>query len=179
MPAYSVPARFSMPATATSAWAICGTRSSRTKDTASIRGSPVAARRLTRSARTSGARTSGSFWRPSRGPTSQSVTCTSLASRIHPLGRDLHEHALLVRLQRIVVAVVLVRELVDVLLGPLVRQLRGACDRHPVVRVVAIDDAHAHVRVPPQVARLRAPLGGVDQDMLAVVVDPRRCQLRR
>ena len=54
--------------------AIRGTRSSRTKLTASMRGSPVAASRLTSSARSAGASVSGSFWRPSRGPTSQIVT---------------------------------------------------------------------------------------------------------
>ena len=43
-------------------------------DTASIRGSPAAARRATSSARVAGASASGSFWSPSRGPTSQIVT---------------------------------------------------------------------------------------------------------
>ena len=68
-----MPPRRSIPATTSSAPAICGTRSSRTKLTASTRGRPAAARRLTSSARVAGSSASASFWRPSRGPTSQSV----------------------------------------------------------------------------------------------------------
>ncbi len=49
-------------------------RSSRTKLTASILCSPAPASRFTRSARTDGASTSGSFCSPSRGPTSQRIT---------------------------------------------------------------------------------------------------------
>ena len=63
-------------ATTSSAPAICGTRSPRTKLTASIRGSPAAPSRSTSSARTAGASVSGSFWRPSRGPTSHTVIPT-------------------------------------------------------------------------------------------------------
>src|SRR5262249_21229462 len=39
-----------------------------------MRGTPAAARRLTRSARTAGSRCVASFWRPSRGATSQTIT---------------------------------------------------------------------------------------------------------
>src|SRR5207237_7569613 len=41
-----------------------------------VRGRPAAASRSTRSARTAGARDSGSFWSPSLGPTSQTITRT-------------------------------------------------------------------------------------------------------
>src|SRR5918995_6133251 len=70
-------------ATTSSAPAICGTRSGLTKLTASIRGSPAAASRRTSSARVSCASVPGSFWSPSRGPTSQRVTRIrrSVASR--------------------------------------------------------------------------------------------------
>ena len=62
------------PATTSSAPAICGTSAGLTKLTASIRGRPAAASRLTSSARTAGASVLASFWSPSRGPTSQIVT---------------------------------------------------------------------------------------------------------
>src|SRR5688572_28444071 len=42
-----------------------------------MRRRPLAARRLTRSARTAGSRTADSFWSPSRGPTSQMTTFTA------------------------------------------------------------------------------------------------------
>ena len=74
-------------ATTSSAPAICGTRSPRTNETASTRGSRAATRRETSSARTTGASTSGSFWRPSRGPTSQIVTRT----RPPPIGPPLRD----------------------------------------------------------------------------------------
>ena len=68
-----------------SAPAICGTRSSRTKLTASMRRSPAPASRSTSSARVSGGKTSGSFWSPSRGPTSQrSTSVTGRAYSLHP-----------------------------------------------------------------------------------------------
>ena len=73
-PEYSVPSRRSIAPTTSSAPAICGTASGRTKLAASIRGSRAALRRLTSSARPSGGSVSGSFCRPSRGPTSQTVT---------------------------------------------------------------------------------------------------------
>src|SRR5919199_2432411 len=76
-----------MSATTSSAPAIWGTRSGRTKLTASTRGKPAAESRSTRDARVPGAKISASFWSPSRGPTSQIVTRmpTSLASAdLHP-----------------------------------------------------------------------------------------------
>ncbi len=78
-PETSTPSRGWIAAATSSAPAICGTRSSRTKLTASIRGSPAAASRFTSSARTAGASVSGSFWRPSRGPTSHRVIRTGRA----------------------------------------------------------------------------------------------------
>jgi SAM-dependent methyltransferase len=59
--------------------AICGTRPGCTKLT-SMPGRPVAASRFTSSARTAGSSTSGSFWSPSRGPTSHRVTRKATAS---------------------------------------------------------------------------------------------------
>jgi hypothetical protein len=85
-PDNSVPSGDPAAATTSSAPAICGTRSSRTNETASTRGSPAAASRETSSARTAGASTSGSFWSPSRGPTSQIVTPTR---RAYPSGMAL------------------------------------------------------------------------------------------
>ena len=67
----------SAPATTCSASAICGTRSSRTNDTASMRGTPAAARRVTSVARVAWGSASGSFCSPSRGPTSQINTSTA------------------------------------------------------------------------------------------------------
>ena len=75
-PEYTTPGRRSIAATTSSAPAICGTRPGWTKLTASIAGRPAAASRLTRSARTAGSSTACSFWSPSRGPTSQTVTLT-------------------------------------------------------------------------------------------------------
>jgi hypothetical protein len=56
-----VPSLRSIAATTSSAPAICGTASGRTKLTASIRGTFAAASRLTSSARAAGSSTSGSF----------------------------------------------------------------------------------------------------------------------
>ena len=61
-------------ATTSSASAICGTRSPRTNDTASTRARRAEASREISSARVAAGRTSGSFCRPSRGPTSQTRT---------------------------------------------------------------------------------------------------------
>ena len=71
-------------ATTSSAPAICGTRVSSTKLTASIRGSPALDSRRTSSARTAGASVSGSFWSPSRGPTSQTVTRSANLEPCYP-----------------------------------------------------------------------------------------------
>src|SRR5262249_34422034 len=60
----------------------------RTNETASTRGTPAAAIRLTSSARAAGSSTSCSFWSPSRGPTSHTVTRTApklpLMVQLHP-----------------------------------------------------------------------------------------------
>src|SRR3712207_46370 len=56
---------------------MAGTRVGLTKLTASIRRTPAAASRRTSSVRVSGGSVPGSFWSPSRGPTSQTVTRTT------------------------------------------------------------------------------------------------------
>jgi hypothetical protein len=69
-PAYTTPSLRWSELTTSSAPAICGTRRGSTKLATSTARSPAATRRPTRSARISGGRTSGSFCRPSLGPTS-------------------------------------------------------------------------------------------------------------
>ena len=59
-----------------SAPAICGTSFGCTKLAASIRLSPVLASLVHSSARVAGSSVTLSFWRPSRGPTSQTLTGT-------------------------------------------------------------------------------------------------------
>src|SRR5579859_4881629 len=82
-----MPGTRSIACTTSSAPAICGMRAGFTKLTASILGRPAAARRLTSSARISGSRTVGSFWRPSRGPTSQMVMDIPLTKEDSARGR--------------------------------------------------------------------------------------------
>src|SRR4051812_5041070 len=84
---YSVPSCGSSAATTSSAPAICGTRSSRTKLTASTRGSPARARRAQSCARVGGGSVSGSFCSPSRGPTSQTVNPSGTSCRLRRLRR--------------------------------------------------------------------------------------------
>ncbi len=56
--------------------------------------------------------------------------------------------------------------------APSSAHLRGPGDGDPAERVLGVEDAQADVRVLPDVTRLRATLGGVEDDVLAVVVDP-------
>ena len=142
-PAYSTPSRRSISSTTSSAPAICATASSRTKLTASIRRRPVAARRLTSSARVSGGRTSRSFWSPSRGPTSQIVIK-------HALGCNPHDHAALARPVALELRVprVLLGELVDVAIRFLaLLELDGAGHRHVLVWIIVRVDLDRDPRV--------------------------------
>src|SRR5439155_1182855 len=91
---YSTPSRGSIAATTTSAPAMAGTASSPTNQTASTRGPRASASRFTSSARAAGSSTTGSFWRPSRGPTSHTITFMALRrpGGAAALEQDVHEH---------------------------------------------------------------------------------------
>src|SRR5260221_359141 len=85
--------------------------------------SATAASRETSSARVAGGKISGSFWSPSRGPTSQIVTRLEAAG-VDLLRPDPDDDALFALVPGVLVlAEVLLRQLVDVLPRPLGGQL--------------------------------------------------------
>ena len=73
---------------------------------------------------------------------------------------------------------VLVGELVDVLVGAVHLELGNSLDFEVAVRVVAVEDGDADPRVAAQVLALGAPVGRVEDDVLAVGVDPDDARLR-
>ena len=123
-PESSVPSCGPSAATTSSAPAICGTASSRTKLTASTRGTRAAASRPTSSARTAGASVSRLVLEP--------VARADVADQRHypdavtRSGLILDDHALLrvLLVHVVVLAPVAARELVDVLRGAVLGQLR-------------------------------------------------------
>src|SRR4051812_11550222 len=86
------------------------------------------------------------------------------AARVDPRGPDAHDDPLLVRVvpRVAVLPEVLLRQLVDVLLGVLLLERRAAVDRDPLILVRRVEDEHGHARVVAKVALLRAADGGVE-----------------
>src|SRR5205814_9496903 len=75
-------------------------------------------------------------------------------------------------------AILLARRLVDVLAGAFLAQLHPPLHLEVPVRIVVVPDADADPRVRPQVAALRAPVRRVEDDVIAIRVDPDDARLR-
>src|SRR6201999_2272465 len=93
------------------------------------------------------------------------------------LGLHLHDHTVAVAGE--VLAVVLARQLVDVVVGAAELELGDAFHLEVAVRVGAVEHRHAHAWVAAQVPAFRAPVRRVEDDVLAVGVDPDDARLRR
>ena len=94
----------------------------------------------------------------------------------HPLGLDAHDHPVDRRVERL--AFVALRELIDVRSRTLLVQLDRALDLEVLVRVVVVPDADADARVRAEVPALRPLVRRVEDNVLAVGVDPDDARLR-
>jgi len=103
------------------------------------------------------------------------------ACRLNAVGPDPDDDPDLAFLtERIRICVeVLLRELVNVLIGSLVREFGLAADDERVVAVRGIDDCNRHIGVCPHVAWLRPSFRGVDEDVPVVGVHPDDSLVRR
>ena len=92
----------------------------------------------------------------------------------HPRRRDEDLHALLVgRAPGVLVLVdVLLGEGVDLLVGALVGELRGAADLGVLVRVVLVEEQQRRARVALEVRRPGAAAGAVERELVVLDVEP-------
>src|SRR5690242_5280592 len=104
------------------------------------------------------------------------------AEAVDALGTDPDDHALLARaeVRILVLAQVLLREHVDVLDRAVVDERGRAAHHHvPALLVRSREDGDGRPRIALDVLHLRPPVRAVDEDVLAVVVDPDRRRMRR
>src|SRR5258708_6197920 len=94
----------------------------------------------------------------------------------HPLGLDADDQAVDRRVERL--AVVALRKLADVLVRALLVQLDRAFDLEVPVGILVVPDADADARVRAEVPALGALVRRVEDDVLAVGVDPDDARLR-
>src|SRR5262249_58941377 len=96
------------------------------------------------------------------------------------LRQDADDHPAIARLTRVaLLPEVLLRQLVDVLLGALLAELCAALDPDVLIWVLAAHDRDRDPRISLHATRLHAALERVDEDVFPVPVDPDRRDLRR
>src|SRR3954452_1076143 len=104
-------------------------------------------------------------------------SCSGDAVVEDALGLHAHDHAVARPLE--VLPAVLARQLVDVVVRSLEVEDGDALDLEVVVRIGGVEDGDADARVAAKVLPLRASVRRVEDDVLAVRVDPDDARLRR
>lgn len=78
-----------------------------------------------------------------------------------------------------ILAEILLGHLIYVRIGAVLGDIRNApAKRQVTVRIVRIHKVQSNARIPPHIPVFDSPFSGIDEDVLAIIVDPDRRHLR-